>query len=126
MRCGQLGSGQATVIQVLMFMVLLIILSHVILNVLRPWTRLDTSSIVAARVAYWIEKTNGIIGLRFNQWVTIRLFANGTVLVETSRGVGTSKVQVKQLIRSSATGLVIYVISNETHAYVTSDVKGKS
>lgn len=121
-----MGSGQATVIQVLIFITLLTMLSYVILSILRPWIELDTSSIIVTKVVQWIEETNGVIGLRFNQCVLVKFFTNGTVLVRTSKGIEIAKVKRKLLLQSSARGFVIYIVSNETHAYVTSDIKRKS
>ena len=121
-----MGKGQATTIQVLVIMVLLTVTLYVILNVLRPWTRLDFSSLIASRIAQRVDEFEGVVGFKFNQRVVVIFLPNNTILVKTIRGIGKARVLTKTLVPSSAEGFIIYIVSNETHAYVTPSLEGNS
>ena len=119
MRCGQLSKGQATAIQVLMFMALLVVVSSIIISIFNPFTQMNPEPLIALRIARTIDEYEGVVGLKFEGVVTVKLLPNGTVVVETPRGIGRARVLTKTLVPSSATGFIIYVVTNSTHAYVT-------
>jgi len=113
-----LSKGQATVIQVLIFMAIIAVLGSIIIVAFRPLAQMNPAPLIAIKIAKTIDKCEGVVGLRFKATVTVKLFANGTVVVETPRGIGKARVLTKTLIPSSATGFIIYVVTNSTHAYV--------
>ncbi|RLF10586.1 MAG: hypothetical protein DRJ62_04895 [Thermoprotei archaeon] len=114
-----MSKGQATAIQVLMFMALLVVVSSIIISIFNPFTQMNPEPLIALRIARTIDGSEGVVGLKFEGVITVKLYANGTVVVETHRGIGKARVLTKTLIPSSAQGFTVYVVTNSTHAYVT-------
>ena len=114
------SKGQATTIQVLMFVAVLSIAYATIFAMLYPLTRINASAYIASYVASKISECEGITSLAFNQHVTVTLYLNGTVEVKTRSGIGIARVYSRRLIPSSASGYVIYIFSDGKYAWVSS------
>jgi len=127
MRCGILASkselslgGQATTLQVIIFVTILAIFGSLLLSIFHSWTQLNLAPLIALKVARIVDEVDGVVGLKFEVNVKVTFLPNGTVVVETSRGIGKARVLNRSLIPSSAEGFVVYIMSNGTHARVTS------
>ena len=123
MRCGTLDSsfaykGQATTLQVIIFIAILTISGSLLISIFNSLSRTNLAPLMAIKIARIVDEAEGVVGLRFEVHIKITFLANGTIIVETSNGIGKAQVTNKSLVPSSVEGVVIYIVSNATHASI--------